>query len=53
MGEEFEIEYEEIPSSSLAVNMFAGALAGITEHSLIYPIDAIKVKALDAEGSDG
>ena len=38
-----DIDYESLPTSSLAVNMAAGALAGITEHVVIYPFDAIKV----------
>jgi solute carrier family 25 (mitochondrial iron transporter), member 28/37 len=42
MEAEFD-DYEAIPHSSLAVNMMAGALAGIAEHSLTYPVDSIKV----------
>lgn len=38
-----DIDYESIPNSSLATNLVAGALAGITEHSVMYPIDSIKV----------
>lgn len=38
-------DYEAIPNSSLVTNLMAGALAGITEHSIMYPIDSIKVKS--------
>ena len=40
--EDFE-EYESIPHSSVTTNMIAGAMAGITEHALMYPLDSIKV----------
>jgi hypothetical protein len=36
-------EYESLPNSSVATNMVAGAIAGITEHALMFPFDAIKV----------
>ncbi|KAI9334126.1 mitochondrial carrier domain-containing protein [Obelidium mucronatum] len=37
-------EYESLPSSPVHVNMMAGALAGITEHALIFPMDAVKTR---------
>ncbi|KAG4304649.1 hypothetical protein PORY_002042 [Pneumocystis oryctolagi] len=38
-------EYESLPkNSSFLANMFAGAFAGIMEHSLMYPVDAIKTR---------
>ncbi|TPX34865.1 hypothetical protein SmJEL517_g02630 [Synchytrium microbalum] len=43
LGED-EIDYEALPTSSLAVNLMAGALAGITEHSVMYPMDSIKTR---------
>jgi len=40
-----EIEYEGLSSDAgLAVNMFAGALAGITEHAVMFPVDSIKTR---------
>lgn len=40
-----EVDYEALPSNaSLGVNMCAGALAGITEHAVMFPIDSIKTR---------
>jgi solute carrier family 25 iron transporter 28/37 len=40
-----EIDYEGLPSNAgFAVNMLAGALAGISEHAVMYPIDSIKTR---------
>ncbi|ORX38028.1 carrier [Kockovaella imperatae] len=40
-----EHEYEALPlGSGWAVNMAAGAMAGISEHSVIFPIDSIKTR---------
>jgi hypothetical protein len=36
-------DYETLPNSSVIVNMLAGAVAGITEHTVMYPLDSIKV----------
>ncbi|PAV19958.1 mitochondrial carrier [Pyrrhoderma noxium] len=42
---EDEIEYEGLSSDAgFAVNMAAGALAGITEHAVMYPVDSIKTR---------
>lgn len=38
-----EIDYEGLDNDSLAINMLAGALAGISEHAVMYPVDSIKV----------
>ena len=38
-----EVDYEGLPQASIAVNMMAGALAGIAEHSVMFPIDSVKV----------
>ncbi|KAA1468822.1 mitochondrial carrier [Dentipellis sp. KUC8613] len=40
-----EVDYEALsPNAGLGVNMMAGALAGITEHSVMFPIDSIKTR---------
>jgi len=40
-----EIEYEGLPANAgLGVNMLAGALAGITEHAVMFPVDSIKTR---------
>ncbi|CAJ2508749.1 Uu.00g137750.m01.CDS01 [Anthostomella pinea] len=40
-----EYDYESLPPNfSLAQNMVAGAFAGIAEHTVMYPVDAIKVR---------
>ncbi|KAI9433367.1 mitochondrial carrier domain-containing protein [Lactarius psammicola] len=40
-----EDEYEALsPNAGLGVNMLAGALAGITEHSVMFPVDSIKTR---------
>ena len=40
-----EVDYEALGSNAGAgVNMLAGALAGITEHAVMFPIDSIKTR---------
>jgi len=40
-----EDDYEVLsPNAGLSVNMLAGALAGITEHSVMFPVDSIKTR---------
>ncbi|KAF8552397.1 mitochondrial carrier [Imleria badia] len=40
-----EADYEALPSNAgLTVNMLAGALAGITEHAVMFPVDSIKTR---------
>ncbi|EIW79265.1 mitochondrial carrier [Coniophora puteana RWD-64-598 SS2] len=40
-----EIDYEALGSKAgLGVNMLAGALAGITEHAVMFPIDTMKTR---------
>jgi len=40
-----EIEYEALPpNAGLSVSMAAGALAGITEHAVMFPVDSIKTR---------
>ncbi|XP_015513560.1 mitoferrin-1 isoform X1 [Neodiprion pinetum] len=37
-------EYESLPTGSVAVHMTAGALAGIMEHCVMYPLDSVKTR---------
>ena len=38
-------DYEALPATaSLGVTCFAGALAGIAEHCVMFPIDSVKVR---------
>ncbi|KAJ8102849.1 mitochondrial carrier domain-containing protein [Lipomyces tetrasporus] len=40
-----EYDYEALPkNTSLASNLMAGAFAGIMEHTVMYPVDAIKTR---------
>ncbi|AOA65067.1 Iron transporter of the mitochondrial carrier family [Komagataella phaffii] len=40
-----EVDYESLPAnSSLVANLSAGAFAGIMEHTVMFPIDAIKTR---------
>ncbi|TGZ81231.1 mitochondrial carrier [Ascodesmis nigricans] len=39
-----EIDYESLPGGSLSSNLMAGAFAGIMEHTVMYPVDAIKTR---------
>ncbi|RKP02859.1 hypothetical protein CXG81DRAFT_10274 [Caulochytrium protostelioides] len=41
---EGEIDYESLPAASMGVSALAGGLAGITEHALMFPVDAIKTR---------
>ena len=44
MPEVLEHDYEALPeNSSLTSNLIAGALAGIGEHTVMYPVDSVKV----------
>lgn len=37
-------DYESLPTTSVGVNMTAGALAGILEHIVMYPLDSVKTR---------
>ncbi|KAL7268371.1 Fe(2+) transporter, partial [Rhizina undulata] len=39
-----EIDYESLGGGSLLSNLIAGAFAGIMEHTVMYPVDAIKTR---------
>jgi solute carrier family 25 (mitochondrial iron transporter), member 28/37 len=43
VGDPEELDYESLPTTSVKVQLLAGAIAGIAEHTIVYPIDAIKV----------
>lgn len=36
-------EYESLPTTSVTTHMMAGAMAGMMEHVLMYPLDSVKV----------
>lgn len=36
-------DYEMLPTTSAATNMTAGAIAGVLEHCVMYPLDSVKV----------
>lgn len=37
-------DYEQLSTPSVATNMTAGAIAGVLEHCVMYPLDSVKVK---------
>lgn len=37
-------DYERLPTPKVATNMCAGAIAGVLEHCVMYPMDSVKVK---------
>lgn len=36
-------DYESLPTSNVTDHMMAGAIAGIMEHCVMYPLDSVKV----------
>lgn len=47
-------DYESLPAhASLTIHMTAGAVAGILEHTVMYPVDSVKVGLLAHQPSDG
>ena len=45
MDDQDEIDYESLPDNfSFSAHMLAGAMAGIAEHGLTYPLDSIKTR---------
>ena len=41
-----EYEYESLPeTTTLSTHLMAGAIAGIMEHCVMYPVDSVKVSA--------
>lgn len=37
-------EYESLPTSNTTTHMIAGAVAGVMEHCIMYPIDSVKTR---------
>ncbi|XP_013103437.1 mitoferrin [Stomoxys calcitrans] len=37
-------DYESLPTTSLGINMTAGAIAGVLEHIVMYPMDSVKTR---------
>lgn len=47
MSDDISMDYEELPQgASTPITLLAGALAGITEHTVTYPLDSIKVSKI-------
>lgn len=40
-----ESEYESLPTERATVHLAAGALAGVMEHCVMYPVDCVKVRS--------
>lgn len=38
-------EYENLPTEKVTVHLAAGALAGVMEHCVMYPVDVVKVRS--------
>lgn len=38
-----EIDYESLPTEKLSTHLCAGAAAGMMEHTVMYPVDCVKV----------
>ncbi|XP_066149418.1 mitoferrin-1 [Euwallacea fornicatus] len=48
-------DYETLPTDSVGTHMTAGAIAGIMEHCVMYPLDSVKTRmqSLATAGTDG
>lgn len=38
-------DYESLPTGNVLTHMSAGAIAGVMEHCIMYPLDSVKVIA--------
>lgn len=38
-------DYETLPTQNFVTHMTAGAIAGVMEHCIMYPLDSVKVRA--------
>lgn len=36
-------DYESLPTGNVLTHMSAGAIAGVMEHCIMYPLDSVKV----------
>lgn len=46
-------DYENLPTgASVSTHMTAGAMAGILEHSVMYPVDSVKVRRGETRGTE-
>lgn len=36
-------DYETLPTDNVGTHMIAGAIAGVMEHCVMYPLDSVKV----------
>lgn len=36
-------DYETLPTTDVSTHMMAGAIAGLMEHCVMYPLDSVKV----------
>ena len=39
-------EYESLPTEKVTVHLAAGAMAGVMEHCVMYPVDCVKVRSI-------
>ncbi|XP_050303986.1 mitoferrin-1-like [Anthonomus grandis grandis] len=48
-------DYETLPTDNVSTHMIAGAIAGVMEHCVMYPLDSVKTRmqSLATTGSDG
>ncbi|EFA10359.2 mitoferrin-1 [Tribolium castaneum] len=48
-------DYESLPTNNVVTHMTAGAIAGIMEHCVMYPLDSVKTRmqSLSAAGREG
>ena len=43
-------EYESLPTEKVTVHLAAGAMAGVMEHCVMYPVDVVKVRSIQFTG---
>ena len=51
MFDDEDDEYESLPASTTGTHMMAGAIAGVMEHCVMYPVDSVKVSQVYCRGS--